>query len=96
MVTPGTSPPSDADLVLVDGSRGTGTLFDEKFASAVVCASRVPVMLAGGLTPGNVAAAIQAVRPFGVDVASGVEYAPGKKDPGKVREFVTAAKAVNL
>jgi phosphoribosylanthranilate isomerase len=49
-------------------------------------------MLAGGLTPENVREAIVAARPFGVDVASGVESAPGKKDPGKVREFITRAK----
>jgi phosphoribosylanthranilate isomerase len=50
------------------------------------------VILAGGLTAENVALAIAAARPDGVDTASGVESSPGKKDPEKVRQFVTAAK----
>jgi phosphoribosylanthranilate isomerase len=49
-------------------------------------------ILAGGLTPENVAEAIATARPDAVDVASGVESTPGKKDPGKVRSFVAAAK----
>lgn len=53
----------------------------------------VPLILAGGLTPANVASAIQVVRPAGVDTASGVESSPGVKDPEKVTEFVAAAMA---
>ena len=54
---------------------------------------RRPWLLAGGLTPSNVERAILEARPFGVDVASGVESSPGRKDPGKVKMFIQRAKS---
>ena len=78
------------DLHLLDSGRGgSGQTWDWELVAQR--RSRVPVLLAGGLTPDNVADAIAAVRPWGVDVASGVESAPGVKDPAKVEAFVAAA-----
>lgn len=73
---------------------GTGTTAD--WAAAAGLARRRPVMLAGGLTPDNVAAAIRRVRPLGVDVSSGIEQAPGRKDPARLRAFIRAARAAAL
>jgi phosphoribosylanthranilate isomerase len=72
-------------------SGGTGRTFDWEIAAAV--AKERKLTLAGGLTTDNVAEAVRTVRPFRVDVASGVEYAPGRKDPALVRRFVAAAKS---
>jgi phosphoribosylanthranilate isomerase len=65
---------------------GSGQVADWNAARRL--SARYPLLLAGGLTPENVADAIAQVKPWGVDVASGVEAAPGKKDHAKVREFV--------
>ncbi|MBI4537834.1 MAG: phosphoribosylanthranilate isomerase [candidate division NC10 bacterium] len=65
---------------------GTGTAFPWELAIGL--ASRAPIILAGGLTPGNVAEAVRRVRPYGVDVSSGVERAPGRKDHRKLEEFI--------
>jgi phosphoribosylanthranilate isomerase len=69
---------------------GTGRRVDWTQAAAI--ARRRKTVLAGGLTPDNVAEAIATVRPFGVDVSSGVEASPGRKDPVKVSRFLEAAK----
>lgn len=70
---------------------GTGAQFNWDLAVEAGKLGR-PIFLAGGLTPENVAEAIRLVRPYAVDVSSGVESAPGKKDAQKVRAFVQAAK----
>jgi phosphoribosylanthranilate isomerase len=69
---------------------GTGKSFDWTLAREAKLFG--PIILAGGLTPENVGRAIREVRPFAVDVASGVESEPGKKDPGKLRAFFSAVE----
>ncbi|MEW6555579.1 MAG: phosphoribosylanthranilate isomerase [Actinomycetota bacterium] len=69
---------------------GTGRTCDWGLASLAAAGGRV--ILAGGLTPANVGEAVRRVRPFGVDVSSGVEAAPGKKDKALMREFARAAR----
>jgi phosphoribosylanthranilate isomerase len=87
------------DYVLVDAKvegalGGTGHAFD--WSLVVGLATRRRLVLAGGLTPANVTRAIEMVRPWCVDVASGVESAPGAKDPAKVRAFVEAVRAARV
>lgn len=72
---------------------GTGQVTDWALAADVAKSARV--LLAGGLTPDNVTEAIRTVHPYGVDVSSGVESAPGKKDPAKVRAFLEAVRVVS-
>jgi phosphoribosylanthranilate isomerase len=72
---------------------GTGQAWDWELATA---AKRYgPVIVAGGLTPDNVAEVVRCVNPYGVDTSSGVESSPGRKDVAKVRRFVAAAKGAN-
>ncbi|WP_214041685.1 phosphoribosylanthranilate isomerase [Methanoculleus sp.] len=95
MLSPGDPLRDDCDAVIVDGSHGTGRAFDPGYARECVASSPVPVIIAGGLAPGNVAAAIRAVRPYAVDVASGVEAAPGVKDERLVRAFVKICRTAS-
>ena len=77
--------------VLYEGAvSGTGRTAD--WAQARTVAVRTQVLLAGGLNPDNVAEAIRVVGPWGVDVSSGVESAPGVKSPAKISQFVSAAR----
>jgi phosphoribosylanthranilate isomerase len=80
-----------------DRPGGTGTTFDWKAAAPLVesLRGRAHFVVAGGLNPSNVATAMRVLDPFGVDVASGVEARPGKKDPEKVRAFVQAVRAAD-
>jgi phosphoribosylanthranilate isomerase len=85
----------DADFYLLDsyarGRRGgTGKSFDWGIVKDF--SFRRPVILSGGLTPGNVARAIRKVSPYGVDVSTGVEASPGKKDPKLMRRFIERAR----
>ncbi len=90
------------DAVLVDSRTmaaigGTGVAFDWDTARATLFQDAIAGkrIAAGGLTPANVAEAIAALRPWGVDAVSGVEAAPGRKDPTKVREFIRRARSGN-
>lgn len=89
-----------ADALVVDsvdesGAGGTGRTHDWARTREVVESLSVPVVLAGGLTPGNVERAVRTVGPYGVDVASGVESAGGRKDHDAVRSFVRRAHAAS-
>ncbi|HEY3942377.1 MAG TPA: phosphoribosylanthranilate isomerase [Acidimicrobiales bacterium] len=80
-----------ADHLLVDGaSPGSGAVFDWRLAEGVVDPSRL--IVAGGLDPTNVAQAVAHLRPYGVDVSTGVEASPGTKDPKLVGDFIVAAR----
>ena len=81
-----------AELFLVDLPKGEGGTLPAEVARAAARLPR-PALLAGGLAPGNVGALVAAHRPWGVDVARGVESAPGVKDHALVRDFVRNAKA---
>ncbi len=87
---------SDAPALLVDAAvkgayGGTGVTAD--WSAAAELAKQYSMLLAGGLTPENVADAVRQVKPWGVDVASGVESSPGQKDPSKMKAFVQAVRS---
>lgn len=88
---------ADAGALLLDGHApgamgGSGETFDWRAAQADVA---MPVIVAGGLHPGNVADAIRTARPYAVDVSSGIESRPGIKDSGKMADFVAAVRAAD-
>jgi phosphoribosylanthranilate isomerase len=81
------------DAKVGSASGGLGVSFDWSRAKSVLASQpRLKVIVAGGLTPRIVAEAIAQLQPYGVDVASGVEQSPGKKDPGKLKRFIQAAR----
>lgn len=80
------------DAYSTQGRGGLGETGDWEFAKMAV-GMRKPIILAGGLTPENVAEAVGTVRPYAVDTSSGVESAPGKKDHDRIRAFIHNAKA---
>jgi phosphoribosylanthranilate isomerase len=91
-VVRGTASAPPAGRLLYEGAvSGSGALAD--WSTAARLARERELVLAGGLTGANVAAAVRMVRPFGVDVSSGVEAAPGRKSPQLIREFVQSARA---
>lgn len=99
-VAPGDQSPElwpTADAILLDARveglmGGTGHTVDEDAARRWIAASPVPAILAGGLTPRNVAEKVVSLTPYGVDVSSGVEFSPGIKDHARIREFCDAVR----
>jgi phosphoribosylanthranilate isomerase len=93
--------PNLAGIILDSGSKeergGTGKTFawGEAYSFISTTGNLHPVIVAGGLTPANVGWAVGFLKPWGVDVASGVEARPGKKDPEKVRAFVKAVREID-
>jgi phosphoribosylanthranilate isomerase len=83
------------DSFVADKPGGTGEKFNWDLAVEAKKYGR-PIFLAGGLNPGNVADAVRRVQPYAVDVSSGVEASPGRKDPEKIHAFVRAAKSVTV
>ncbi len=87
--------PHIAALLIDSAAPGSGKAFDHAALAMLMPALKTPVILAGGLTPDNVGEAIHAIRPFGVDVSSGVESSKGVKDAGLIRAFCEAVRAAD-
>jgi len=84
------------DAVLLDGSMGRGIIPNWDLCKRIGERFELPVILAGGLDPDNVQEAMRIVKPYGVDVSSGVERAPGIKDPEKIKIFIRRVREVDL
>jgi phosphoribosylanthranilate isomerase len=80
------------DAWLFDSGAGSGKTFDWRAAKAHLAERDGKFIVAGGLTPENVGEAIGVFHPWGVDVVTGVEREPGRKDPGKLKAFVAAVR----
>lgn len=93
VVSPGDPLPDDCDAIIIDASHGSGKMFDAGYAEETLKQSKVPVILAGGLTPENVQDAIHRIQPYAVDVASGVEQSCGIKDHTKIKAFIAACRS---
>jgi phosphoribosylanthranilate isomerase len=95
-VSQGGEIPASCDAVVIDESHGSGKQYDPRTARRLVAESPVPVILSGGLSPANVAAAVAEVHPWAVDVSSGVEASYGCKDAGKMRRFFTSCQEAGV
>lgn len=99
-VIPGIRTGSNCELphkrILVDSPKGEGSGMSWDYGTVAPLAAQRRVILAGGLSPDNVAEAVSRVRPYGVDVSSGVESSPGIKDPAKILDFVQAARTAGV
>lgn len=80
------------DEYLLDSGAGSGRTFDWEAAKAKLGDRQQRLIIAGGLTPENVEEAMRTFKPWGVDVVSGVEREPGRKDPGKLKAFIAAVR----
>ncbi len=83
---------SRPDAILLDSGAGTGQAFEWRGVQSFLTGTDMQFIVAGGLNTENVGMALRTFRPYGVDVVSGVESAPGKKDPAKLKSFVAAVR----